>query len=62
MLFLTHPSFLLGNLGTFALCKVTYFVVENFNIKIKSFLLEVFNMVLTELCLYIPTRSSLNWS
>ena len=56
ILFLTRPSFLLGHLGTFALVKLPTLQWGTLFIKMKSFLLEVLNRVLTKLCLYIPAE------
>ena len=53
LLFLTCPSFPLGHLGTFALLKLPTLQWGTLFIKLKSYLHEVLNMVLTELCLYI---------
>ena len=49
---LSHPSFVLGQLGTFALVKLpTLWWGTLFIINMKSYLLEVLNRVLAELCL-----------
>ena len=53
LLFSTCPSFLLGQLGTFALVKLPTLWWGTLFIKMRSYLLEVLNRVLTELCLYM---------
>ena len=56
---LTRPSFLLGQLGTFALLKLLTLLWGTLFIKMRSYLLEVLNKVLTDLCLHIPLLSIL---
>ena len=53
LLFLTRPSFLLGQLGTFAFVKLPTLGWGTLFIKMRSYLLEVLNRDLTELCLYM---------
>ena len=47
------PSFLLGQLGTFALVKLPTLRWGTLFIKMKSYLLDVLNRVLIELCVFI---------
>ena len=56
LLFLTHHSFLLGELGTFALVKLVLCGGELHLLKMKTYLLEVLNRVLTKLCLSMPKK------